>query len=353
MAYVNRPGIADAAHVVTTEQILDDIRERHPQHPQIAAITRIARTVGVTTRRFVRPLADVARTEEFQPRNERAFGDVCALAEHAGKQALKEAGIEPSDIGALITFHATGLAIPGLDVHLVQALDLPQTVTRIPLTQVACAGGAQALGLAASLVRPARPVLVAGAEALSSVYQHTDTGLPSMIYKMLFGDGGAAAVVSVEPLQQPGLHIDDTWTYVHRDNGQPTEHYYKLRADRYGYHFDSTRAAVTAVSQVVPRLPWLADGWQPSFGIIHPGSPRILDLVTEAGGCPNEALVHSRASLAEDGNVGGTAVLRVLARTHDAPPPDGAEGLLFGVGPGFCAAASRVRWTAARRPDQM
>ncbi|MFD7233582.1 PhlD [Streptomyces sp. NPDC059881] len=309
---------------------------------------RIASTVGVRKRRFVRPLDEVSRTEAFQDRNDRAYADVCALGERAARAALHEAGIDPGDIGTLITFHATGLAIPGLDVHLVNALDLPPTVQRVPMTQLACAGGAHALGMAAAFARPGRHVLVVGAEALSTVYQHTDTGIHSMIYKMLFGDGGAAAVVSTEPLRQPGLFIQDTWTYLHRDAGRATVDYYKLRADQSGYHFDSTPAAVSAVSQVVPMLPWGPDkeGWEPEFAVVHPGSHKILDLVADGGACPEKALRHSHACLEEDGNVGGPAVLHVLARTHDDPPAEGSEGLLFGVGPGFTAAAARTRWTA-------
>ncbi|MET9933447.1 MULTISPECIES: PhlD [unclassified Streptomyces] len=347
MAFVNRPGIADAAYEVTTDQIADDIKRVHPGHPQMGSIMRIAKTVGVTRRRFARPLEEVSRTEGFQERNERTFADVCTLGEQAARQALDRAGISPSDVGTLITFHATGLAIPGLDVHLVNALGMPSTVQRIPMTQLACAGGAQALGLAAMLVRPGHHVLVVGAEALSTVYQHTDTTLPAMIYKMLFGDGGAAAVVSAEPLLQPGLFIEDTWTYLHSDAEGDTVRYYKLRADSTGYHFDSTRDAIKAVSKVLPLLPWGQENhWEPDFAVIHPGSPKILDLVVETGACSEQALRHSRTSLEENGNTGGPAVLRILDRTHDDPPPTDARGLLFGVGPGFSAAAARTHWAA-------
>ncbi|MBQ0850366.1 PhlD [Streptomyces sp. BH-SS-21] len=344
MAFVNRPGTADAAHQITTAQIVDDIITRHPGHPRTAAITRIAGTVGVDTRRFTRPLADIARTEPFQRRNERAYADVCELAERAARRALTFAGVPVESIATLITSHATGLAIPGLDIHLVNALGLRQTITRIPLTQLACAGGAYMLGLAATLASPGRHVLVVGAEALSSVYQHTDTDLPAMIYKMLFGDGGAATVVSTEPLQQPGLVVEDSWNYVHKDGHQDSSDYYRLRADEHGYHFDSSKAAVSAVSQVVPLLPWHSGGWKPDFAVIHPGSSAILQRVADAGACSHAALDYSRACLHHHGNTGGTAVLRTLARVHDDPPSANTAGLLFGVGPGFCAAALQVSW---------
>ncbi|MFE4829847.1 PhlD [Streptomyces sp. NPDC056672] len=302
--------------------------------------------MGIETRRFAEPLDDVARPASFEARNARAVRHVTELGEQAARRALDAAGLDASEIATLITVHATGLAVPGLDVHLANALKLPSTVLRIPMTQLACAGGAQALGMAARLASPGRPVLVAGAEQLTSSWQPGDSSMDSLIFKMLFGDGGAAAVVSAEPLAQPGLVIEDSWTYLHRDS----THYYKLRADKSGYHFVSEKEARSAVSHILPELPW--PGWTADYAVIHPGGARILDLIAKHGICSEETLCHSRASMRISGNTGGTAVLRVLDRLHDDPPPQGAgaQGLLFGVGPGFCAAASRTRWMAEMQP---
>lgn len=348
MAFVNRPGIADADHEVSTREILEDIQETHPGHPRLVAVERIARNIGVDRRRFTRPLRDVARTESFEKRNARAYMDVCHLAERAASEALSRAGLAASDITTVMTFHATGLAIPGLDVHLANSLGLPSTVRRVPMTQLACAGGAHALGLAASLARPGQPVLVVGAEALSTVYQHTDNDLADMIYKLLFGDGGAAAVVSTEPLQEPGIYIEESWTYLYRDQDGGTSHFYRLRADNTGYHFDSTPAAASAVAQVAPQVPWIhSEAWTPQHALIHPGSSRILDLAVQANLCSEQIIRPSRNVLQSDGNTGGPTIMRILERLHTDQPYPGSEGILFGVGPGFCAAAARTRWCAS------
>ncbi|WP_053725202.1 hypothetical protein [Streptomyces sp. WM6378] len=55
---------------------------------------------------------------------------------------------------------------------------------------------------------------------------------------------------------------------------------------------------------------------------------------------------HAWATLREQGNLGGVAVMAVLSRTHDDPPADGARGLLLGFGPGFVAAAATATWLA-------
>ncbi|WP_371648945.1 hypothetical protein [Streptomyces mirabilis] len=210
--------------------------------------------------------------------------------------------------------------------------------------------GAHALGLAAALARPGQPVLVVGADALSTVYQHTDSGLADMIYKLLFGDGGAATVVSVEPLKEPGLYIEDTWTYLHRDKSGDTTHYYKLRADRTGYHFDSTPAVIDACSQVAPASP----GSTKRAG--HPSTPSFTPAARRSSTCSSKPTCTRRRqcgtpapSWSRTETTGGPTVLRVLARVHDAPPPTGSRGILFGVGPRFCASASRIRWAPLHR----
>ncbi|MER5885917.1 PhlD [Streptomyces sp. NPDC001941] len=349
MAYVNRPGLADAAHMVTTEEIVADIDAHYPGHPNLRAMRRIAdATIGVHTRRFVRPLHMIGPTQSFETRNEWTVQAVCDLGARAARHALDLAGVSPKDIGTIITFHATGLAIPGLDVHVSNSLGLPVDASRVPMSQLACAGGAHAVKLAAQLARPGRHVLVVGAEALSTVYQHSDASKASMIYKLLFGDGGAAAVVSTEPLAQPGLRIDETWEYVHRADGRGTEQNYRLRAQTDGYHFDSTPESVRAIADVIPQVPWLKDGEPPAdFGLVHPGSPTIIDRVVQAGACTEHGVRHSRATLAEYGNTGGSAVLRVLERTHDDPPRSGETGFLVGFGPGFVAAAARGTWVGS------
>ncbi|WP_051846914.1 hypothetical protein [Streptomyces sp. NRRL F-5053] len=346
MAVVNRPGIADAEFEVRTDEIFEQIIRRHPVHTRMRTIQRLPRTVGVTTRRFTRPLHEVAGEEGFQQRNDLTYTAVRDLGERAAHRALAEAGVTPGDIGTLITAHATGLAVPGLDVHLVQALGLPREVKRIPMTQLACVGGAHVLAMAAERAdQSRRPVLAVLAEALSTSYQDSDDSIEAMIFKFLFGDGGAAVVVSPEPLAQPCVEIDaeQAWEYVLQDDdGGSTAHYYALRADEKGYHFDSQRAALRAPQRVLQLLPWSARNWE--WTAIHPGSPGILDKIVDSGLCAEDAVRHSRATLAEDGNTGGGAVLRVLARMQDDPPTRGAHGLVLGFGPGFTAAACPARW---------
>ncbi|WTR44959.1 PhlD [Streptomyces sp. NBC_00118] len=344
-AFVSMPRTVLGPHKVTTEDIADDIRNRHPGHPRLAVILRVLANCGVRTRYFTRPLDSptVSGSAGVRERAEAAFGDALAMAEQAALTALDSTGVAHEDIDAIVTTHSTGWSVPNLDAHLVARLGLRPTVRRIALTTLACSGGIQALIRAADLVaaRPGSKVLVVAAETISSVYNHNDTSVESMIYKSLFGDSAAATVVSGEPLA-PGLAIDDSFEYFLPDSLDR----YSGRIDTDGLHFDSTKKALAATDDVLPVLRNWVGTRAPGFVVIHPGSPRIItDTATALGLTPEDAR-HSTDTLSDEGNLGGVSVLRVLERTHATPPAAGTKGVAVAYGPGFTTAALHGHWHA-------
>lgn len=342
-AYVTRPCIALPDHKVTTGEIVDDIAAHHADHPRLAAILRVVANCGVETRYFTRPLAEVASDPGVQARAENAFGDAHALAHRAATEALEGAGLTPGDIDCVITSHTTSWTVPNLDIHLVNSLGLRPTVARIPQATLACAGGVQALARAADYLKahPGSRVLVVVAETLSTIYHHGDATIESMIYKALFGDSGAACIVTDSPLG-PGLAITDTFEHVLPD---ALDRYWG-RIDDSGLHFDSTKKAARAAADALPHLLEALGTWRPAWAVVHPGGPRIIADVTAALGLDPQDAAHSVAALAEHGNLGGAAALDVLARTHTTPPPAGADGIAVAFGPGFITAGVRGHWHA-------
>ncbi|WP_327359634.1 PhlD [Streptomyces sp. NBC_01304] len=356
-AHVTRPSIVLGAYPVTMDDICDDIARAHGDDPKIARNLRIARHTQVACRHFSRPLTDavVGGDARITERNQAAFADSAALGVQAASRAIADAGLAPGDIDCVVSSHTTSWTVPGLDVHLVQNIDgMRPDVARMPMSTLGCAGGAQSLVKAAQFVRahPGSRVLVVVAETLSTVYNHRDTSTESMIYKSLFGDSAGACVVSDTPLG-PGLRIDSTWEYLLPSS----QTRYSGRLDGAGLHFDSTKAAVAATSDVMPALTaYLAQRGlhTPDFAVIHPGGPRIIDDAARGLGLDQDTGLedkqriarHSWASLREEGNLGGVAVLSVLSRTHDDPPADGDRGVLVAFGPGFAAAACTATWNA-------
>ncbi|MFI0977256.1 PhlD [Streptomyces sp. NPDC021093] len=344
-AFVSRPAVVMADHRVTTEQLLEDIRHRYADHPRLGAFLRVVANCGVTTRYLTRPLdhSSLSRGACVQERTTTAFGDALAMAEQAARRVLDSYGLTPTDVDAVITSHTTSWSIPNMDVRLTNALGLRPDARHLAMTTLACAGGAQALIRAADMVaaRPGSTVLVVVTEAISSVCSNPhDVSIEAVIYRALFGDSAGAVLVTSSPLGA-GLHIEDSWEYTLPES---TDRYFG-RLDGTGLHFDSTKAAVRAAGDVLPHLlEWLGPQDVPAWAVVHPGSPRIITDVADGLGLDPQDTRHSHTSLAENGNLGGIAVLDVLRRTHAEPPSAGATGVLAAFGPGFSAAAVRGTW---------
>ncbi|MGY0489188.1 PhlD [Streptomyces sp. WG-D5] len=344
-AYVSPPRTVLGAHKVTTDEIADDIRARHADHPRIGAALRAVQGCGVRTRHFSRPLDSptVAGSAGIEERARTAFADSLDLAEQAARSALAAAGLTADDVDALVTTHSTGWAIPNLEAHLLPRLGLRPTTRTLALTTLACSGGGKSLIRAAEMVaaRPGSKVLVVAAEVISVIYHHSDTGVDAMVYKALFGDSAGAAVVSDAPLG-PGFAFDDD--FEHLLPGSTAEMAGRITAD--GLHLDATKEGRAAFRDSLPALTdWLGERTT-DFAMIHTGSPTIIADTAEALGLPAHAAQHSAATLTDEGNLGGVSVLRVLERTHTTPPAPNSRGTLVAYGPGFTTAALHGRWHA-------
>jgi alkylresorcinol/alkylpyrone synthase len=81
-----------------------------------------------------------------------------------------------------------------------------------------------------------------------------------------------------------------------------------------------------------------------STWVCHPGGPKVLDSIENAIGLAPEALVHSRNSMRENGNISSASVLDVLRRTAAEPPPEGAFGVMLAMGPGFSFELLLLQW---------
>jgi alkylresorcinol/alkylpyrone synthase len=83
----------------------------------------------------------------------------CSSADLLEEVALKTtnaASIGLDDIGALIVNTITGLAIPSLDAKLMNRLQLPHSVGRLPIFGLGCGGGVGGLAAPLAMRKPCR-----------------------------------------------------------------------------------------------------------------------------------------------------------------------------------------------------
>ncbi|MFG2789552.1 type III polyketide synthase [Streptomyces sp. NPDC048419] len=391
-AYLCPPAVVHGEHAVKTDEILAEVRSRHPEVPWLPRIDGIAASTGITSRGWMLPLetatapssgsglrtpgagparealtrsgfgdAEVDRAiaaleaipapQTIQERTAPAWAAVQTYAERAAREALEIAGLGTADVDCLITSHSTTPALPGLDLSLLNRLPLRSDVLLLPASQWACIAGTRSLALAADLVAadPDRVVLVVISEALSTTYQPTDDTLESLIVRLLFADTAVAAVITGRPRTESVLRLDAAWH--HTLAGTSNLHWLDTRAD--GTHFVMDRRGPRAVQETVTEMwEWLRTRhendehpWHPDLLLAHPGGTRVMEYMeqTMPDGWPKGLLDYSRDSYTT-GNRGGAAVLDILRRAHDAGQKAGSRTVLYAAAPGLTATAVEGEW---------
>ncbi|WP_331725888.1 hypothetical protein [Streptomyces sp. NBC_00470] len=316
MVYLSRPGTADPQHAVSASVLADLLQRAHPGHPDAGALSATAARIRDHQRRYVAPPASEGLAGA-DPDAE------VALGEQAARAALDAARLKAGDIGGFITISSAGEA---LCLRLIQALQLPSTVSYVPLADEGASGGLQALATAGDLARRG-PVLIV----------QTSSGCAPEVplaRRLLRADGATAVVVRTDP-PGPGevaLEVRDFWSWTESADA----------ADVGGgasREFARPDEAADAVRTAIGRAPWLHRA-HPGFALVHPGGPRYLDAVGEA--LDGIDLDGCRAVLASEGDTGSCAVLRVLARLFQEPPAPDSDGFLLGVAPEHSAACRAV-----------
>jgi predicted naringenin-chalcone synthase len=335
---IRRPVLALPEHEVSLDEVVEHLEREYAHSSNLDRALRAVRACGVKTRRYCRPLTDLAKVS-LGERVRWHFSDVCDLGEAAARQALAEAGLAPADVGTLITATSAGYRMPGLDVALVERLELSPTVRRMPVLYLGCAAAPYALSHAVEQAgrHPNKVVLVVCADMFVSFLHPDDTGLDTMIFRGLMADGAAACVVHDGAAHGPSI-ID---SYTCTQPGTADIVGYELDDD--GFHGFNSARLLTTVEALIPRLTaWLGD--PPQFVVAHPGGPRILRML--AAGLPDGPglLEKAHQSLAEHGNMGSPSAMDILARTFDDPPPAGSRGVLIGLGPGVTMVACLTEW---------
>lgn len=304
---------------------------------------------GVETRWFSRPLSWLEEPHSLAHKNAAYVDQALLLSQRCASEAIERAGIARSDIGTIVFSTTTGIATPSLDAKLVQMLDLRRDIVRVPMWGLGCAGGGAGLARAHALaLARGEPALLIACELCSLTFVHGDRSRANVIAVALFGDGAAATVVAPEPwwhaergpelLAGYSRLIDDSEALMGwevEDDG--------LRV-RFSPHIPEV--VIEFGARMFEDAAALIDGHAADFRhlVFHPGGRRVLDAYEQVLGLDPTRLRHSRAVLREFGNMSSPTVLFVLERVLADTPASGELGLLFSLGPGFCAEGVVFRW---------
>ena len=296
----------------------------------------------IETRYAAAPIHWYERAHSFELKNNLYIDKAIDLLKQVTIDSLTAAGLACSDVDTLVTVSSTGVAVPTLDVRLMEELPFRRNVQRLPLFGLGCAGGALGLARAAACARaqPGSCTLCLVVELCTLTFCRNDRTTANIVATALFGDGAAGAVLTTDG---PGPAVT-AWG----------EHTWPHSLDVMGWHVTQNGLEVR-LSRGVPdvarhRVRRVTDEFLASIGleladvddfICHPGGSKVLEALEDAFGLPSGGLSASREILRDYGNMSAATVLFILKRALVTSAADdrrraGARRyLMTGLGPGF------------------
>lgn len=347
------------AHRRTQSEITDAFAAAVAGHGLDERVLRtLHRNCGVRQRNLVLPLADYDTLDTFDRANELFLQHAVGLGARALEDALKAAGLTPSDVDLIISTTVTGLAVPSLDARIAAVVGLRPDVRRMPLFGLGCVAGAAGIArLHDHLIgHPDQVAVLVSVELCSLTVQRDDVSMPNVVASGLFGDG-AAAVVGIGAGRAPDPADGPAPVQVQVLGSRSRLYPDSERTMGFDIGARGLRIVLDArVPEIVGRyLRGDVDEFLAGYGrsrddigfwVCHPGGPKVIDAVRDALQVGEHEVALTRASLASIGNLSSASVLHVLADTlRERPPTPGSHGVLLAMGPGFCSELVLLRAT--------
>jgi predicted naringenin-chalcone synthase len=299
---------------------------------------RIFANSGVRTRQAaVSPLLEDVSDWSTERRMRRYQVEAVPLGKEAVGRALTDAGIAADEVGLLAVCSCTGYATPGLDILLARDMGMSANIQRLFVGHMGCYAALPGLSAAADfVVARDRPALLLCTELTSLHIQPPGarTDIQQIVSHALFSDA-AAAVVLVPQSNRSGYAVTEVAAVTDTTTADHMTWDVTDLGFRMGLSPRVPQVLALHVRKLVDDL--LArhgrtvadvDGWA-----VHPGGPKILDVVQEHLGLAADDLAASRGVLSAYGNCSSPTVLLVLDALRRRPvPPRSVVMLAFGPG---------------------
>ena len=229
--------------------------------------------------------------------------------------------ISKEEITHLITVSCTGMSAPGLDLQIMEEMDLPSTIFRTSVNFMGCYAAIHGLKLADAFCRNDKnaKVLVVCTELCTLHFQRENT-IDNIASSLLFGDGCATVLVAHDADKNDGLSIKNFYSEVA----------FKGKKDM-SWELSSSGFLMT-LSGYVPELieqdfnMLLTNALQNadidkkniSHWCIHPGGKRILSSIEKSKHISSDDLKESYNVLRDYGNMSSPTILFVLKEIMDS-----------------------------------
>lgn len=270
------------------------------------------------------------------------------LAIQAAEQAIAQAKLTAQEITHLIVVSCTGFSAPGIDMHLIKQLGLPDTIARTMIGFMGCHAAFNGLKSAHAICQSDRQakVLLVCVELCSLHFQVADT-LENTIINAIFADGAAAAILASHPFAEAEgkLAYTDGCSLLIEN----TEELMNWTIGDTGFLMGLSPKVPEVVAAYLPNYLQTFlnkhDLTQKNldFWAIHPGGRKIIEQIQAIFALSDRMVADSYNVLRQYGNMSSPTVLFILKEIlakHQAGIRDRSNspfhhGIALAFGPGL------------------
>lgn len=246
--------------------------------------------------------------------------------------------IHAKDITHLITVSCTGMSAPGLDLQIIELMDLPKNIYRSSVNFMGCYAAIHAMKMADAICKhdTNAKVVIVCTELCTLHFQKEPTS-DNIASSLLFADGAAAVLITHDFFNKQGFHIDNFYSEVVTKGKKDMA--WELSSTGFlmtlsGYVPDlieeDFEMLVNRALQHANKTMQHVTNW-----CIHPGGKRILDAIAKTLQLPRAALQYSYDVMKDYGNMSSPTILFVLKKIMQQQKNDSAAeifGAAFGPG---------------------
>lgn len=253
-----------------------------------------------------------------------------------------------SEITHLITVSCTGMYAPGLDIELVEKLELNPSIERTAINFMGCYAAFNALKIAEKITAtdPRASVLIVCVELCSLHFQKATEG-DTLLANSLFGDGAAAVVVKSRPSGEYNLKLEKFYCDLETAGKEEMtwdigDFGFEMRlSDRVPDVIESSIDHLT--TNLLSQLK--IDVGDIDFFAIHPGGKKILKVIEERLDIPREKNQYAHHVLKNYGNMSSPTIIFVLQQIVESLTSDDVNKtiLSFAFGPGITMESMLLR----------
>ena len=280
------------------------------------------------------------------------------LALDAIDNCLKDAAFDKKDITHLITVSCTGMYAPGIDLEIVDRLQLRKNIERTCINYMGCYAAFNALKVSNAICTadPDANVMIVCVE-LCTIHYQKNKNWDHLLSNAIFGDGAAAVLVQgKKPLAHTSLSLESFFCDIAIEGRNDMAWHisdFGFEMTLSSYIPDMIKGGIKKLTKNLLNNIQL-DPQDIDLYAIHPGGKRILEVIEEELQLPKEKNKYAYEVLKNYGNMSSPTVLFVLYYILKAlKQEDHQKNILgFAFGPGLTLESMLLKVNCPEKPEK-